>query len=136
MILENNDAVLPLPFRLAVRITIGFGHPQAPALVDGHRHGLMKIRFRRDEFGLKPRLKLHARDDFLRSRVGNRGGLRGIVAEARQNRTRGESREIVYPRNTLEGRITVAAENADVGCTEAGRLHEANENAQRHAGEK
>ena len=121
VVLEDDDPVLALPFRLAVRITIGLGHPEAAALVDGHRHGLVEIGLRGDEFGLEPRDELHAGDDFLRGGVGDGGGLRGIVAQMPQDRTRGQPREIIDPADPLEGRVTVAPVVADVRGVRRGR---------------
>ena len=40
-VLEDNDPVLPLPFGLAVRISIGLGDPEAPPFIDGHGDGLV-----------------------------------------------------------------------------------------------
>ena len=121
LVLEDHDTVLPLPFPLAVRISIGLGYPESAALVDGHRHGLVKIGLCGDEFGLEPRDELHAGDDFLRGGVGDRGGLRGIVAQMPKDRARGEAREIIDPADPLEGRVTVAPVVADAGGVGRGR---------------
>ena len=41
LILEDNDAVLTLPFWLAVRISVGLGDPEPPPFIDSHGDGLV-----------------------------------------------------------------------------------------------
>ncbi len=52
-VFQNNNAILALTFRLFVRVTERFGHPDASAVVERHGDGLVDVGFCRDELGLE-----------------------------------------------------------------------------------
>lgn len=73
-VFENDELIEPLPFGLADRIAVGFGHPDAAALIESHGDRLMDVGFGDDGLGFEAGREIHLGEGVL-------GGIGGGVAE-------------------------------------------------------
>ena len=71
------------------RVAVGFGDPDAPAIVEAHRDGLPHLGFPREERDLESLGDLHGGGGLLR-RVGFRRFQLGRVGERRKADEKGE----------------------------------------------
>src|SRR5687768_4606600 len=62
-VLENDDRIAALPFRLARRITERLRHPQPPPRIDRERDRLVHVRLRGNQLRLKSRGERRAGDE-------------------------------------------------------------------------